>query len=216
MTASVTSVVFDLGGVLIDWNPEYLYRKLIPDEQARDYFLTRICTHEWHERHDAGISFADNARALMRDYADDPATQHLIRAWGERFDGMISGSIPGTVAILTELHKAKIPLYALTNWPREAFASARRRFPFLSFFTDIVVSGEEGMIKPNPAFYQLLLKRTGIIPENALYIDREVNLVPATDLGFTSVLFTTPEALAETLQLHGLLSSSLPLQRCAL
>jgi len=200
MTRAISSVVFDLGGVLIDWNPEYLYRTLIPDDTERAYFLTQVCTRTWHERHDAGVSFADNAQELLEKYHGDTRMQTFIYAWGARFGEMLNGTIDGTVDILSDLHRRGIPIYALTNWPSEAFGPAKKRFPFLSWFKDTIVSGEEHIKKPDPALYETLLKRTGIDAGSSLYIDdREENLVPARALGFQTILFTTPDALVTEL-----------------
>ena len=206
MIASINTVVFDLGGVLIEWDPEHLYRRLIPDDTERADFLTHVCTREWHERHDAGASFASNAQDLFLKYADNPRIQGLIKAWGNRFDEMIVDSLQGTQKILHDLHGAGTRLYALTNWPAEAFGAARRRFSFLSLFQDIVVSGDEGIKKPDRAIYEILLKRTSINPAQTIYIDdRAENLVPAADLGMTPILFTTPENLAVELRRFSLL-----------
>ncbi|MDR3425745.1 MAG: HAD family phosphatase [Alphaproteobacteria bacterium] len=205
MTASFTSVVFDLGGVLIDWDPEYLYRKLIPNDEERHDFLTKVCTREWHNRHDKGVSFADNARELSEKYPNDPRLRSLIYAWGERYEEMFSGSIQGSVKILEELNDAKVALYALTNWSAEYYPKACKSFPFLFLFKDAVVSGEEHVMKPDPQIYEILLERTKIDPRRAIYIDdRKENLLPASALGFTTILFTTPEALRAELIRHRL------------
>ena len=201
MTAHpITSVVFDLGGVLVDCNPDYLYRKLIPDEKERQHFRAHVCTRQWHHSHDLGVSFVDNAQLLLKNYPNDPRMQSLIKAWGTRYGEMFSGPIDKTVDILTELHKAGMPLYALTNWSADDFPVARKRFPFFSLFKDIVVSGIERVTKPDRKIYEILLERTKIDPHNAVFIDdREDNLTPAAALGFTTLLFTTPEKLRNDL-----------------
>jgi 2-haloacid dehalogenase len=212
MAKSITSVVFDLGGVLIDWNPEYLYRELIPDDAERHAFLTTVCTRAWHDQHDVGVTFADNAQVLLRQYPNDPHRQNLIKAWGERFTEMFGGPIQATVAILEKLHRDGLPLYALTNWSAETIGWSRQSFPFLSLFKDIVVSGVEKVMKPDRAIYEILLKRTELDPHSAIYIDdRPENLTPAAALGFTTIHFTTPEALAAELGRYHLS----PLKRCA-
>ena len=138
-------VVFDLGGVLIDWDPRHLYRKLFAgDEAAMEHFLATVCTHEWHRHHDAGRSFAEGARVLKEVHPDKA---ELIDAYGMRQDEMMAGVIPGTLKILRELRDREVPLYALSNWPAEGFALARRRFDFLDWFRGIVISGEIGAIK---------------------------------------------------------------------
>src|SRR5690348_6814717 len=158
-------VVFDLGGVLIDWNPRYLYRKLFAgDEAAMEHFLATVCTQHWNERMDAGLAFAEACAPLL---ASHPGRAALILAWGQRFAEMMDAPIHGTVEILDELHRQGVPLYALTNWSAETFPHAQRRFAFLDRFRGIVVSGHEGMIKPDPRIYQLLLDRHAIAAGDA-------------------------------------------------
>jgi len=133
MAKPVTSVVFDLGGVLIDWNPDYLYRKLIPDDAERRFFLTEICSPKWNEQQDAGRSFAEGEAELIARFPDK---KDLIEAWRLRYNETIKGAIDGSVALLSELNAAQVPLYALTNWSAETFPAARRRFEFLAWFQD--------------------------------------------------------------------------------
>jgi hypothetical protein len=141
-------VVFDLGGVLIDWDPRHLYRKLFArDEAAVEHFLATVCTHEWNRCQDAGRSFAEGARLLK---AEHPDQAELIDAYGARFDEMIAGPIAGSVEILAELRDRGIPLYGLTNWSAETYPAALQRFAFLRWFRGILVSGEVGLIKPDP------------------------------------------------------------------
>src|ERR1043166_5202249 len=131
--------IFDLGGVLLEWNPRHLYRKLFAgDETAMEHFLSTVCTVEWNEEQDAGRSFADATEALMPRHADKRA---LIEAWGARFDEMVPGAIEGTVALLAELNERNVPLYAISNWSSETFPPLAQRFEFLSWFRDIVISG---------------------------------------------------------------------------
>jgi 2-haloacid dehalogenase len=212
MTAPITSVVFDLGGVLIDVNPDYLYRKLIPDEKERRDFLTNVCSREWGRRLDEGISFAENAKVLLQKYSGDPHMQSLIRAWDKRLGEMFAGPVQGTVDILEELNDANIPLYALTNMSEEEISLEWKLFPFYALFKDMVVSAVERVMKPDPKIYEILLNRTKIDPRRSIYIDdRAENLPPAAALGFTTILFTTPEALRAELIRH-----NLPLlKRCA-
>jgi 2-haloacid dehalogenase len=197
-------VVFDLGGVLLDWNPRYLYRKLFAgDEAAMESFLANVCTPEWNERQDAGRSFADAVAALLPRHADQA---ELIAAFGQRFDEMIAGSIDGTVAILAELKRAGLPLFALTNFSAETFRPQRRRFEFLSWFDGIVVSGEEGVIKPDPRIFRILLERYGITPEEAVFIDdNPANAAAAAALGIHGIHFRSPGLLRGELDAIGLL-----------
>ena len=201
--ASRAAVVFDLGGVLIDWDPRHLYRKLFVDEAAMEDFLATICTHEWHRHHDAGRSYAENARLLKRQHPDKAA---LIDAFGARQDEMIAGAIDETVAVLRELDRRGVPLYALSNWPAEGFPSARRRFEFLSSFRGILISGEVGVIKPDPRIYELLIERFALDPRRTVYIDDvETNLAAARPFGMHGIRFTTAAGLREELAAVGLL-----------
>jgi len=192
-------VVFDLGGVLIEWNPRYLYRKLFGgDDAAMEAFLATVCTVEWNERQDAGRSFADAVAELAPHHPDK---LELIEAFGRRFDEMIPGAIEGTVAILADLKRAGVPRYALTNWSAETFAPQRGRFEFLSWFAGIVVSGQEGVIKPDPLIFRILLERYRIAPEEAVYIDDNPgNAAAATALGIHGIHFRSPELLRRELE----------------
>lgn len=201
MTNRVNTVVFDLGGVLIDWNPRHLYRKLLPDEAAIEDFLANVCTGEWNLSHDAGRPFAEGIAersALFPDKAD------LIRAYFDRHPEMIAGAIDGTVTLLERLLKADVPVYALTNWSAETFAIERPMFPFLEKFRDIVVSGVEKVIKPDPAIYRLVCKRGGFAPHHAVFIDdSEKNVAGARQFGMGAIHFRSPEQLAGELAALG-------------
>ncbi len=197
-------VVFDFGGVLIDWNPRHLYRKLFAgDEAAMEEFLANVCTSEWNERQDAGRTFAEATAALLPRHADKA---HLIAAFGERFDEMISGAVEGTVAILAELKRKGVPRYGLTNWSAETFPPQRRRFDFLSWFDGIVVSGEEGVIKPDPRIFRILLDRYRIASHEAVFIDDNPgNAAAAAALGLHGIHFRSPDLLRQELETLGLL-----------
>jgi len=197
-------VVFDLGGVLLQWNPRHLYRKLFAgDEAAMESFLATVCTVEWNERQDAGRSFADAVADLVPRHPDKV---ELIEAFGRRFDEMIPGAIDGTVEIVAELKRSGVPRYALTNFSAETFPSQRQRFPFLSWFDGIVVSGDEGVIKPDPRIYRILLDRYRIAPDEAVFIDDNPgNAAAATALGIHGIHFRSPEQLRRELEALGLL-----------
>ena len=203
-SAGRSIVVFDLGGVLIDWDPRHLYRKLFAgDEAAMEHFLATVCTQEWHRHHDAGRSFAEGAQ-ILKDRHPDKA--ELIDAFGARQGEMMAGPVAGTVEILQELRDRGTPLYALSNWPAEGFPLARERFDFLSWFRGIVLSGETGAIKPQPRIYEVLLERFAIDPLSAVYIDDvEVNAAAARPFGIHAIHFTTPAALRAQLVAVGLL-----------
>src|SRR6266478_7985590 len=197
-------VVFDLGGVLIDWDPRHLYRKLFcGDEPAMEEFLATVCTQEWNRCQDAGRSFVEGARLLKSEHPDKA---ELIDAFGERFAEMISGPIVGTVEILRELRGRATPLYGLTNWSVETYPLAFEQFDFLGWFEGILVSGAVGLIKPDPRIYTLLLERFAIDPRRAVYIDDgAANAAAARGFGVHGIHFTTPAALREELVALGLL-----------
>lgn len=199
-----STVIFDLGGVLIDWNPRYLYRKLFDgDEAAMEAFLGAVCTPHWNERQDAGRRFAEAEAELI---ALHPEKEQLIRAWRLRFGETIRGAIDGTVAVLTELKLRGTPLYALTNWSGETFPTQLPRFPFLGWFRGIVVSGDEGMIKPDPRIFHLLLERHALRAEDCVFIDDNAkNAAAAEALGIHGLHFRDPKALRADLAALGLL-----------
>jgi 2-haloacid dehalogenase len=195
--------IFDLGGVLIEWDPRNLYRKLFGgDEAAMEHFLAHVCTPEWNERQDAGRTFAEGTRELMPKHADK---RELIEAWGQRFGEMIPGAIDGTVEILAALKQHEIPIYGVSNWSAETFPPQRERFAFLSWFDDIVISGVERVIKPDPRIFRILLERNAIAPETAVYIDDVApNADAASRLGIHGIHFRSPEQLRRELAAVGL------------
>ena len=199
------AVVFDLGGVLIDWDPRYLYRKLLADEAAVEEFLATVCTPEWNDEQDRGRPFAEGVAELVERH---PVHAAAITAYHERWTEMLGGGIAGSVELLAELRKAGVPLYALTNWSAETFGIARERYQFLEWFDGVLVSGEQRMIKPDPAIFRLLLDRFGLDPQTVFYIDDSpANVAAAGQLGFDAVRFTGPEQLRRDLADLGLLSS---------
>jgi len=191
-------VVFVIGGVLVDWDPRHLYRKLFSgDERAMEHFLANVCTHEWNRCQDAGRSFAEGTRLLKLQHPDKA---ELIDAYGARFDEMMPGPIAGTVEILAELRERGTPLYALSNFSAETFPPAFERFDFLRWFRGMVISGEVGVIKPDPRIFQIMLARFAIDPHAAVYIDDvAANAEAARPFGTHGIHFTTPGALREEL-----------------
>ena len=201
----VKAVVFDLGGVLIDWDPRYLYRKLLDDEAAVEEFLATVCTPEWNAEQDQGRPFAEGVAELVGRH---PVHAAAITAYHERWPEMLGGAVAGTVEVLAELRAAGVPVYALTNWSAETFGIARERFEFLEWFDGVLVSGEERMIKPDPAIFRLLLDRFGLDPGATVYIDDSpANVAAADRLGFDAVRFTSPAQLRRGLEARGLLSA---------
>jgi len=198
------SVIFDLGGVLIDWSPRHLYRKLFPgDEAAMERFLGEICTMEWHVHHDAGQSFAENRAELKLRH---PGHDALIDAFGDRYDEMIAGAIDGTVVLLERLAAAGVPLYAITNYPAQAFPWAQQRFPFMALFRDIAVSGYERIMKPDAALFRILFRRNNLVPEEAIFIDDSIKNVDAAHaLGLHAIHFRSADQLERDLVQLGVL-----------
>ncbi|MEP7183465.1 MAG: HAD family phosphatase [Betaproteobacteria bacterium] len=199
--------IFDLGGVLLEWNPRHLYRKLFGgDDAAMEAFLANVCTTEWNVRQDAGRSFADATRELLPRHADQI---ELIEAFGPRFGEMIPGPIDGAVDVLAEVRDRGVPIYAITNWSAETFPPQRERFPFLGWFRDIVVSGVEGVIKPDPRIFRILLERNGIAPESAVFIDDvATNAAAASALGLHGIHFRSPDRLRRELATVGILQQT--------
>jgi 2-haloacid dehalogenase len=199
--------IFDLGGVLLDWNPRHLYRKLFDgDEAAMEQFLATVCTTEWNERQDAGRSFAEATRELLPRHADKI---ELIEAFGKRSGEMIAGAIDGTVDVLVELRARGVPIYAITNWSAETFPPQRQRFAFLSWFDGIVVSGMEGVMKPDPRIFRILCQRHRIAPETAVFIDDVAdNAAAATALGMHGIHFRSADQLRRELVAVGMLPGS--------
>jgi 2-haloacid dehalogenase len=202
--APTKAVVFDLGGVLIDWDPRYLYRKLLADEEAVEEFLATVCTPEWNAELDGGRPFAEGVAELVERH---PAHAAAITAYHERWPEMLGGEVPGAVAVLADLRAAGVPLYALTNWSAETYGITRGRFEFLDWFDGVVVSGEERVIKPDPRIFRLLADRFGLDPEATLFVDdSEANVAAARALGFDAVRFTDPERLRRDLEARRLLA----------
>ncbi|HEY9412890.1 MAG TPA: HAD family phosphatase [Jiangellaceae bacterium] len=195
--APAKTVVFDLGGVLVDWDPRYLYRTLMPSEAEVERFLTEVATPEWNAAQDVGRTWAEAVETLSGQF---PEHADLIAAYDERWLETIRGDIPGTVEILGQLRAAGTPLYALTNWSAEKFPLARERFGWLAWFEGIVVSGEEQVVKPDPRIYRILLDRHGLDPAATVFIDdSRPNVDAAAAVGITALHFTSPEGLRDDL-----------------
>jgi len=198
--------VFDLGGVLIDWNPRYLYRTLFDDEAAMEDFLTRVCSPEWNAHQDAGRPFAEAVELLARQH---PHHRELIAAYWERWLETLGGPIEPTVQVLAELRASGVPLFALTNWSAETFPLARPTYPFLEWFDGIVVSGEVRLAKPDERIFRHLLDHHGLEPEATVFIDdSELNVRAAAGVGMQAIRFEGAEALRRELVGLGLLDGA--------
>ncbi len=198
------AVLFDLGGVLIDWNPRYLYRPHFADnEAAMEHFLRQVCAGDWNHEIDAGKRFADAVAERQRLFPDHA---ELIALWESGWERMLGDAIAETVAILEELKARGLRLYALTNWSYETFPIARRRFDFLDWFQDIVVSGEVKLAKPDPRIFDLARTRCQLAPGSTVYIDDAPrNVDAARALGFHSLHFQEPARLRRELAALNLL-----------
>ncbi len=197
------NIVFDLGMVLIDWDPRHLYRKVFDDEEKMEWFLANVCHSDWNLEQDRGRSFDDG---VIEATTRHPDYVHEIAMYRDRWMEMVPGAIDGTVAILEELHIKGAPLYAITNWNSDTFRATRSRFGFLSLFRDIVVSGDEKIIKPDPAISEMLTKRHGLKPMECLFIDDSMkNVIGAKAVGWKGHHFFSPDLLREELVERGLL-----------
>jgi 2-haloacid dehalogenase len=194
----VTAVVFDIGGVLLDWNPRHLYRGLFDgDDEAMEHFLTTVCTPEWNAHHDRGRPLAEGVALLS---AEHPEQAELIEAFALRWPETVAGPIDGSVQVLAELVENGTPVYALSNWSAETFALARPRFEFLEWFDGMVISGHEGVIKPEPRIFEILCERWGLQPATTVFVDdTEANVDAARELGFQAIRFHDPPRLRAAL-----------------
>lgn len=190
--SSINTVIFDLGGVLIDWNPRYLYRKIFKTEEEINWFLENVCTPEWNDQQDAGRSFEEATEELVTKF---PEHELAIRAWYGRWNETINGRIHETVELLKEIKESKkYKLYALTNWSAETFPWALDNFEFLHWFEGIVVSGVEKSRKPFPEFYKILFDRYQINPAQAIFIDDNIkNVEGALKVGLPTIHFQSAE-----------------------
>lgn len=196
----IDNVIFDLGGVLVDWDPKYLYSKVFNNDEKRiNSFLTEVCTPEWNIEQDAGRSLAEATQLLVEKF---PEQEDYIRLFYDRWEEMIRGEVRGTVTLLEKLKKVDAHnLYALTNWSAETFPVALERFDFLGFFQGIVVSGEEKTRKPFRRIYEILFDRYEVDPRSSIFIDDSLpNVETAIELGMTGIHFRHPEQLAADLR----------------
>ena len=200
---AVRGVVFDVGNVIVRWDPRTLYARIFPDPAERDWFLANVCTMAWHLRHDAGVSFADNRRELVARY---PEHQVAIEAWEARWWEMFSGPIPETEAVIEDLAARGTPMFGLSNMSAETVDGTLAMSPAFARLTELIVSGREGLIKPDPRIFELTARRAGLPPPELLFIDDSAaNVAAAAAVGFDVHQFTDPAALRPALQRRGLL-----------
>jgi 2-haloacid dehalogenase len=201
--ARITTVTFDLGGVLIDWDPRYLYRSLFDDEAEMEAFLADVTTPAWNAEQDAGRPWVDAVDALAAEF---PQHRPLIEAYRQRWPETLGDAIQGTVDVLAELRDAGIRLLALSNWSAETFPVALERYPFLGWFEGIVISGEVGAAKPDKRIFHVLIERHGIEPAETVFVDDTVaNVEAAEKLGFIGLRFHDSDGLRTDLVRLGVL-----------
>ena len=201
----IDAIIFDLGGVLIDWNPAYVFDDMFgEDAEKKKYFFENICTSEWNEEQDAGRSLKEATEMLV---ARHPDWKDYIEAYYGRWQDMLGGPIQATVDVFRELKESgRYKLYALTNWSSETFPIALALYEFLHWFDGRVVSGDEKMRKPFPEFYELILDRYQLVPEETLFIDDNVRNVKAAEaLGIKAIAFTSAGQLKKDLEKSGVL-----------
>jgi 2-haloacid dehalogenase len=198
----IRNVVFDLGGVLIDWNPRHLYRKIFSNESEMEWFLSEVCSPEWNLKQDGGRPFSEAIKELSVQY---PELNEKIALYFDRWEEMLGGELQDTIKIVEELKSNGTPLFGLTNWSNETFPIAYAKYDSLKQLEGIIVSGDEKLLKPDHAIYRVLLNRFKISPLESVYIDdNKTNADAASELGFKSIHFTTAEKLREELRSLGL------------
>jgi len=197
------AVLFDLGKVLLDWDPRYYYRSLFADEGELEDFVQRVIGHDWYLEMDAGKPAAQAIAERSRVF---PGHAALIARWSEGWPVMMRGAIAGSVEILDELRRRRVRLYALTNFSSETWPIARARFGFLSWFEDAIVSGEHGIVKPDPRIFELAISRCRLEPARTVFIDDvPANVEAGRASGLHAIQFRSPEKLREDLDAIGLL-----------
>jgi 2-haloacid dehalogenase len=202
----ISAVVFDLGGVLIDWDPRHLYRQLFADAGEMEDFLGRICTPDWHRAHDLGADITASCERLARLH---PGYRDMILAWAERGEEMAAGQFDQNVEVLRELTSAGTRCYALSNMEPDTYAVRRVRFPFMSWFDGHVISGIEGVAKPDRRIFEILLRRYGLQPQSTVFVDDvAANIEAARELGIGAVRYTSALDLGQELRDLGVIGMS--------
>lgn len=200
----IKNIIFDLGGVLVDWSPDYMYKKIIPDDAKRKWFLENVCTLDWNEQQDAGRTIEEGTTALISLF---PEYKDYIVSYYSRWEEMLNGPIQGTVEIFRRLKsKNQFGFFALTNWSAETFPRAMEIFDFFHWFDGRVVSGEEKTRKPFREIYELVLTRYDLVASETLFIDDNIrNIKAGQEISLECIHFTNPEDLSSSLTSLGLL-----------
>ena len=197
------AVLWDIGNVIVRWNPRTLYDKVFKEPAETDRFLSHVCTMAWHVAHDLGVTFADNRAPLLARF---PEYAEQIHAWETRWWEMFSGPIPETEAAIEALHAAGVPQFGVTNMSHETFPGTIAMSPAFGRLQDYVVSAHDGVLKPDPAFYALACERFGLSPGEVLFFDDSAaNIASARDFGFDTHHFTDSAAVRAALEARGLL-----------
>jgi 2-haloacid dehalogenase len=205
--SATPAIIFDVGNVLLDWRPDRIYAETISEADERAWFMTHVVPLTWHEAQDLGRTCAEGTAERVAQF---PAWEARIREFYDRWLETIAGDIPGSVDILKDLREQGYPVHAITNFSAELWPKTVAAYPFLGWFDVAIVSGEEGVLKPDPEIFRRLLRRTGLQAGDCIFIDdREANVAAAGALGFRTIHFTTPEALRMDLLRLGV---RLPLQ----
>jgi len=182
---NIENIVFDFGGVLLDWNPRYLYEKLFDDNAQMEHFLTNVCNESWNVQQDAGRPLAEATVILQKQF---PEFKLMIQRFYDDWEIMLKGEIPENTVLIDQLKNKKYRLFGLTNWSGETFPIALEKYMFLHEFEGIVVSGDEKMIKPDKEIYLLLLNRYKLKAENSIFIDDNINnITTANEIGFHTI-----------------------------
>jgi 2-haloacid dehalogenase len=203
-TQKITAIIFDFGGVLVDWNPRNLYQQYFPDQpQAMEDFLNEIKFMEWNALQDKGRTFAEGAAILSAEF---PHYRDLIHAYFENWEKSIVGQIDESVKILAALKDKGYPVYGLSNWSAETFPIARKKYQVFELLDDYVLSGDVNLIKPGPEIFEYSLNKFGKTAQESLFIDdSEPNILTAKKLGFDTVHFTSPAQLRNELAVRSIL-----------
>lgn len=193
----IENIIFDLGGVLVDWNPRYLYKDYFKEDSEMEHFLKNICTEEWNLEQDRGRTLSDGTTFLQNKF---PEYKSLIQLFYDKWQVMLKSDIPETVALLYQLRR-KYKIYGLTNWSSETISIAYERFDFFKEFNGIVVSGEEKIIKPDKEIFHLLLGRYHLKAEHTIFIDDNINNIKAAEeIGFYAIHFKSASQLEAKLR----------------
>lgn len=199
---AIKNIIFDFGGVLLDWNPRYFYKDIFTDESEMEYFLTEVCGHEWNLKQDSGYTFAEVTKEFQEQF---PEYRAEIALYLQNWEKMMGGEIVENTRLLEPL-KTNYRLFGLTNWSSEAFHVIFDKHPFFKYFEGIVVSGREKVVKPDKKIYELLLNRYGLAPDQSLFIDdNSGNIDAARELGFLTIHLNGNQSLEEHLKIMGLL-----------